>query len=79
MGSLFALRRQEFPCGSIPGRDCGKAEQSLFRRCAPYDRTKKGNPKWVPFLLLCYFDGKAHSRNKENCMLFWTMEKIFAL
>ena len=26
---------------AIPERDCGNAEQSLFRRIAPYDRTKK--------------------------------------
>ena len=62
MGSLFALRRQEFPCGSIPGRDCGKAEQSLFRRGAPYDRTKKGNPKRVPFLLYAPSFNKASLR-----------------
>ena len=38
---MVAIEKGRAAKSAIPERDCGNAEQSLFRRIAPYDRTKK--------------------------------------
>ena len=61
---------------AIPERDCGNAEQSLFRRIAPYDRTSVRllcKKSCINAVFLCIFDGSMRSKieffDKNPC--FW--------